>query len=71
MKLLISCETYPGYSHHVRLISVTPPHYAGHASPYPRSLCGREVRWDTKVPVDASGCTKCDAAIDALDKDVK
>ena len=61
---LVACETYPGYSHHVRVIGDVPINLGGHVVK-PRSLCGREVAWDTQVPVASVECPKCRAMLKA------
>lgn len=56
-------ETYPGYSHHLREIGSTPPHYGGHVIK-PPSLCGRPLSWDTHIPVMGfNECAKCVAEL--------
>ncbi len=59
----VACETYPAYSDHVRAIGDVPINLGGHVVK-PRSLCGREIAWDTRVPVTTVGCAKCKAALE-------
>jgi hypothetical protein len=70
MSALVVAESYPGYRYHLRRLGPreAPIKLGGHASPKPRALCGREIAWDTKipVPVDLSsmaswrdGCQRC------------
>lgn len=61
----VACETYPGYSHHIRRVGDRPVHLGGHVSPKPKALCGREVAWDTRIPVATVECRSCQQRLGA------
>lgn len=63
---LVICETVAAITTHLR--RVTPEHpvrLGGHPSPKPLTLCGRDVGWDTQIPVRGPdgavecGCRRC------------
>jgi len=61
----VACETYPGYSHHIRRIGRRPVNLGGHYTPKPQSLCGRDVAWDTRIPITSVECRACQQRLGA------
>lgn len=57
---LIVCETTAAITTHLRVIGDTPPSYTGFAK-RPSTLCGAEVGWDTKAPIESARCRSCRA----------
>lgn len=61
---LVVGETYPAYSYHLREIGDVPVNLGGHVRK-PLSLCGREIAWDTQIPVAGfDDCKRCVAEME-------
>lgn len=57
---LVVCESTAAIVAHLRRVTeATPIKLSGHAFPRPLSLCGNEIAWDTRLPIDAASCRAC------------
>lgn len=58
MSELVVCESVAAVTTHLRDMSTVPFNPSGRY-PRPRSLCGAEVAWDTRIPVSNARCRTC------------
>ena len=56
---LVVCESDEAFTTHLRDVSLAPLSYEGHPVPRPLSLCGAEVAWDTRLPIESARCGAC------------
>ncbi len=56
---LVICETVAAITPHLREVTTTHPIRLGGHSDKPKALCGREINWDTELPLSAARCSKC------------
>ena len=57
---LIVCETVAAITTHLReLEDAEEPNYHGHRTPAPKTLCGSDVGWDTRLPMGSARCRVC------------
>lgn len=64
---LVVCETVAAITTHLREVSDEYPIKLGGHSNKPKALCGREINWDTRLPISSARCTKCLAASIPID----
>ena len=57
----VVCESTAAITTHLRELGSNndnPVKYAGHW-PRPKALCGTEISWDTKLPIETVRCRTC------------
>lgn len=54
----VVCESVAAITTHLRKVGDTPISLSGFAK-RPRALCGTEVAWDTRSPVEFARCREC------------
>lgn len=60
---LVACETVAAVVLHVRRIVDRGVRLSGHVAPRPLALCGTPIAWDTRLPVSAVTCRRCEAVL--------
>jgi hypothetical protein len=55
---LIVCETLAAITTHLRIVGPEGVRLSGHW-PRPKTLCGMEASWDTRLPLEAARCREC------------
>lgn len=58
----IVCETTATITLHARRVDAAPIQLGGHSTRV-LALCGRKIAWDTRLPLSAVRCVKCQAEI--------
>jgi len=57
--VLVVCETVAAITPHLRRVTDEHPiRLSGHSNK-PKALCGREINWDTKLPLSSARCALC------------
>ena len=56
---LTTCESSAAITIHLRDLVLVPANYQGHPRPGPEALCGSEIAWDTKSPIQFARCNAC------------
>jgi hypothetical protein len=57
--VLFTCETTAAIVVHARFPNGVPQKLGGHAMPRPKTLCGADAAWDTRLPLFAVTCKTC------------
>lgn len=56
----VVCESVAAIVTHLREVTKEHPiSLSGHSFPRPRSLCDREMAWDTRLPISSARCRDC------------
>lgn len=59
--MYVVCESVAVITTHARVVDASSPiRLNGHAKrPRPHALCGMEIAWDTRLPIEAVRCRDC------------